>query len=146
MGRRAVGAVLGRRVCGATDGCPRAESRPYSRGVPEPDEPSVADLAATITGADEARRQPPQPVESRAQQRKRAREAGCWFMPKSWGGGWAAVSWQGYVVAALAGLLTVGSLLTLTRPAAFVSMTLVVAATLFIAEAKGRPTRQSGPE
>lgn len=60
-------------------------------------------------------------------------------MPKTWGGGWTPVSWQGWTVALLATVTAFASMVVLERPTGLVVMVLVLLGTLAVAETKGRP-------
>lgn len=102
--------------------------------------PSIADLGRGIANADahHVQREPAQePYRVRQQ---RAREAGCWIMPRTWGGGWTPVAWQGWLVAAASTLAVVASLTLLQDRAKLFGMIAILVCTTALAEVKGHPT------
>src|SRR3712207_5787180 len=99
--------------------------------------PTVADLAAGIADADSHHVRRSTAAEPASARRKRARENGCWFMPKSWGGGWTPVSAQGWLVTLVATLMVCAAVAVSERPVGFAVTTLVVLCALAVAEGKG---------
>lgn len=105
------------------------------------EQPSIADLASGIASADAHHVKPSPAPEPFGVRSRRARDAGCWFMPKTWGGGWTPVSWQGWLVTALSTVAMLIALMLLDRRAGLVCLVAIVVVTLAVAEVKGHPVR-----
>lgn len=103
------------------------------------DPPSVADLARDIVNADAHHVQRTRLHEPYRVRQQRARKVGCWFMPRSWGGGFTPVAWQGWLVAAVSTLAVVASLTLLQDRAKLFGMIAILVCTTALAEWKGHP-------